>query len=467
MVQVKKCEIFAQPAKPLEFLSVDTAAQSSPPKPLDLAIAKTLEAYIESGRKLLTGKYADHGDVAIPQLKGPTNITVIRCTDAIFVRYDSAEEGEEAVGFVESDLRVSDVAPRFSDQLIHFPEDPRTYAPSPGGIEFTMSVINQKTGNSRVALKIRPLIYGKQLPKGFHLDCPPARPPFLLSIYNQSHFYLGGELLPSDREAQSHASPTNFLAHSQFVLPVGWKAIEIFPIASEEYWKPGYAPTWAELDILAAIAQRNLITAKLVGFDGRGATRREYARLLKEFESLLEGPEEPVYQFLKRHPELLCPTYERCWPKLAFGDRVSDFVFRESHNDYLLVELEAPVRELFRKDGQQRAELTHAINQVEDWIQFIVDNRPEVENKLRLAGISPNPRALIVIGRSVTLTEANRRKLGTIQDREGRLRIMTYDDVLDQCRAYLERLLGPLGLGDQVGEFYYYKQTPADGTWPF
>ena len=71
---------------------------------------------------------------------------------------------------------------------------------------------------------------------------------------------------------------------------------------------------------------------------------------LDEFEALLDGLEEPVHQFLKLHPELLCPTYERFWSKMAFGDRVSDFVFRESYNDYQLVEIEAPIRELFRKD---------------------------------------------------------------------------------------------------------------------
>jgi hypothetical protein len=38
------------------------------------------------------------------------------------------------------------------------------------------------------------------------------------------------------------------------------------------------------------------------------------------------------------------------------------------------VELEAPIRELFRKDGRQREELTHALNQITDWVRYIEDN---------------------------------------------------------------------------------------------
>ena len=138
----------------------------------------------------------------------------------------------------------------------------------------------------------------------------------------------------------------------------------------DEYRKQEFAPPWAEIDLLAAIARKNLLGTQLSGIDKRGASSKLYASLLDELEALLDGPEEPVHQFLKLHPELLCPTSEYCWSKLPFGDRVSDFVFREPYNNYLLVEIEAPIRELFRKDGQQRQELTHEINQIADWVQF-------------------------------------------------------------------------------------------------
>ena len=109
------------------------------------------------------------------------------------------------------------------------------------------------------------------------------------------------------------------------------------------------------------------------------------------------------------------------------------------------MELEAPIREIFRKDGQQRQELTHAFNQIADWTAYIEDNKQIVEQELGLTGISTNPRSLIVIGRSSSLRAEDRRKLTTLQNGIPKLRIMTYDDLLESARATLTRILGPLG----------------------
>ena len=71
----------------------------------------------------------------------------------------------------------------------------------------------------------------------------------------------------------------------------------------------------------------------------------------------------PAHQFLRQHPELISPTSDKHWSKLPFGTKKQcDFVFREPHNDYVLVEIEKPGKQLFRKDGQQLEELTQAIN---------------------------------------------------------------------------------------------------------
>ena len=272
---------------------------------------------------------------------------------------------------------------------------------------------------------------------------------------------MRGIVVPSDQPLKSVGQDVEqFIAQGRFRLPVGWQTIEIYPLLGDEYWKAEYAPQWAELDLLTVIAQKNLISSTLSGLDNRGASRKLYAALLDELEVLLAGPEEPVHQFLKQHPELLCPTSDRHWSKLAFGDRVSDFVFREPYNDYLLVEIEAPIRELFRKDGQQREELTHAINRIADWIQYIGNNKLKVEEELGLVGISTNPRSLVVIGRSESLSDANRLKLVTLQAQQSKLRILTYDDLIASARANLERLFGPLKIVATNAELYFFKERP-------
>jgi hypothetical protein len=72
-----------------------------------------------------------------------------------------------------------------------------------------------------------------------------------------------------------------------------------------------------------------------------------------------------------------------------------------------------------------------------------------------LVGISANPRSLIVIGRAGTLSEDNRRKLATIEGQIPRLRILTYDDLIQGARAVAENLFGPLDIAGQNVEVYY------------
>ena len=108
---------------------------------------------------------------------------------------------------------------------------------------------------------------------------------------------------------------------------------------------------------------------------------------------------------------------------MPFGGRDSDFVFREPAGEYLLVEIERPSRRLFRKDGQQHEELTHAVNQVLDWYRYIEDNVDTVRRELKLDGIGIRPDALVVLGRSSMLDEENRRKLQTLRNHHPTIRI--------------------------------------------
>jgi hypothetical protein len=321
--------------------------------------------------------------------------------------------------------------------------------------------VKDPAGETRQRLTLYPAVFATtQFPEGFEIPKPPARPVCLVSIQNEISLQLGGHTAPVDAPAHTEGSEfDHFIAHSRIQLPVVWQAIEIYPLLGDEYWNPASAAMWADSDILATALQRNLQEVQLNALDPRAETRRQYAALLAEFERLLQGPEEPMHQFLRQHPELISPTCDRYWSKMPFGAEVSDFVFREPHNDYELVEIESPVRELFRKDGQERQALTHAISQIRGWVRYIEDNKTTVEAELGLTGISSNPRRLIVIGRKASLTDQNRRTLATLQNEQPKLRILTYDDLLDRARATLERILGPLSLTGENVKLYFFKEA--------
>ena len=458
---MKKGTVSFEPGKPLRFGDVQDDDGAVPSNPDAALIAAYIKAYRLEARNLLSGRFAGLRDFAPPHLREVCNAFVLRCTDGMVIRYDRSEDSKAVVRLAVVDEPLIQVVRRLSDGFVHVVADPATFVAGQDGPAISLNIGNP-TGHVREIVRLFPtIVVSATFPSEFVAPPPPARPLCLAAVQPILDLDVEGVLLPADATRDSEvADSEHFIAHTPMRLPVGWEAIEVYPPQDAAYWDASRAAIWAELDILAAAAQANLKTQAYSALDGRGETRKQYANLLAEFESLLAGPEEPVHQFIKKHPELLCPTAERTWSKMPFGDHISDFVFREATNDYLLVEIEAPLRELFRKDGQQRQEVTHAIKQTSDWVQFIEENKSTVESALGLSGISTNPRRLVVIGRSAGLTDENRRELVSIQNTQPKLRILTYDEVLAAARTNLERILGPLSLVGQNTQLYFFKPKP-------
>jgi hypothetical protein len=457
---MKTGTIAVEQGKPLVFLegSKPDESPASTENPSSCMLA-ALAAHSRAARDLLQGKYSNYAEVVPRHLREKCNITVLRCTDGVFVRYDLPPNGKPFARAAVMHKPLSEIVPVFSDRVIHFGVKADELDPEKDGFRFGW-FLHDPSGVVKHGETFGGVILLNHDPEKYDGSKPPGRPLPLFSITNELDIQLEGAVVPAGEPAQIDGPDVQqFLATGKMQLPMGWQAIEIYPLLSDESWNEQNAPLWAEMDILAHAAQRNLQKTLLNALDGRGETRRRYAALLSEFEGLLNGAEEPLHQFLRRHPALISPSHQQIWSKLPFGDRFSDFVFREAHNDYTLVELEAPVRPLFRQDGQQRAELTHAMNQIADWVQYIEDNRKIVEEQLGLVGISTSPRTLIVIGRADSLSEDDRRKVTTLQNQHSKLRILTYDDVLAAARTHLERILGPLSMvliGDGA-QVYYFK----------
>ena len=457
-VPVRKAGTFTiGEGKPIRWTEDGPIEGDWEPSALARAVGTTLRAYRLAAKTLLERKFFDSEAAAPPHLRVPCDILVICCQDGVIVRYDKAGGSEPKVRWTDLQESLVEAAPKFSEQVIHFPRDPLTYAPVTAGPAIEVE-LKDAMGQSEQIARIHPVVYAAlTFPQEFSVPPPPARPPCLVSLHKELQVHVRGEVLPPPLPRQALKPPTDlFLAHGVIALGVGWQAIEVFPLLGEAHWKPEFAAAWAELDLLSAIAQRNSIEAALSRLDGRAAARKRLAETIEELKRLLEGPEEPAHQFLKTHPELLCATYDAAWSKFPFGSHVSDFVFREPHNDYLLVEIEAPYRELFRRDGQQRVALTHAIDQINDWVQHVHENRSVVEAEL--TGISATPRKLVVIGRSAALTEGNRRKIRTMQTQDPKLAVLTYDDVIERARANAERFFGPMSLTAQGLTLYFFRE---------
>jgi hypothetical protein len=460
--EAKRGRIEVRGGQPLVFVDGPHAAEGvqEPPPELRHAasqVAKTIKSYRDAAKSLLNGKYSHLRKYAPNHLREACDIAIICCRDGVIVRYDLGTEGATKIRAGAIDATLTELAPKFSDSLIHFPLERGSYDPGPDGIKLELTKVDYKTGATESISTVRLVIMASL---GFDpsivLPPPPSRPPCLVSCTNELQVVVSGMILPADSKSAGNIDRRReFLAQGAVKLQVAWQALEVYPAFQDDSWKPDFAPLWAETDLLAAVARRHLADTQLAAIDPNAAARRAFKSVLEELAALLDGPEEPAHQFLKQHPEILCPANTASWSKLPLGAHVTDFVFREPSDDYLLVEIESPLREVFRKDGQQREELTHAINQIIDWRIFIEDNLRNVQQELGLAGISANPRSLIVIGRSASLSDEDRRKLATLQSQIPRLRILTYDELVQTAKAVAENLFGPLDIAGQNLQIYY------------
>lgn len=431
-------------AEPMRFGPAGSVVSGEQPskeeRKLISAASKTVHAYRSTANKLLGSTFSHLKQFAPPHLANPGNTLVACCSEGVVVRYETESERPSKLVGAWMPEPLAAIAATLSQNLVWFRKtvaDPP--APDSFGIELSLFVTSQDTQERRTIAENR-ISFDVALS-----GIPPpydavGRPPRVASIKNSLMLQIGGRL-----EAENGDDGKPFVLESRMRLPVGWECIELFPAADSKSWRPNAAAAWAEADILAAVVAHQMREAKLNSLDPSSEARRRFASQFEEFEQLLHAdpPEEELQSYLLNHPQLLCPAYTRMWAKLPLGATVTDFVFQEATGDYLLVELEKSAHRLFNKKGHSSGQLNHAHGQVLDWLRYIGDNKGTVERELGLHAISTHPRALIVIGRSTTMTAENRAKLAVMANSVPRLEIMAYDDVLARAKQIVDNLLGP------------------------
>jgi hypothetical protein len=168
--------------------------------------------------------------------------------------------------------------------------------------------------------------------------------------------------------------------------------------------------------------------------------------LLEQFSRLLDSApdrEEELHRFLVEHPILLDPLALEVRSKHELGDDfVTDFVVKRFNDEYVLVEIEKSTDRLFTSSGRLHSQLTDAVSQVRDFQSWIHDNIAYARTKL--PGIR-RPEGLVVIGRSMQLTDQDRIRLDEENfGRRGHIKIVTYDELLEQGRTIHRNLLSRL-----------------------
>jgi hypothetical protein len=155
--------------------------------------------------------------------------------------------------------------------------------------------------------------------------------------------------------------------------------------------------------------------------------------------ALIQDPsttERDIHEFLYQNPTALDVYGGEVLSEVSLGGQYRiDLVlqYRTAERKIALVELESPRKPLFTKSGRLRAEITHAIQQVEDWLRWWKEHPAEVPGSLDSA---VTPSGMVIVGRKSGLSEDEIRRIVHLNETRD-VKLLTYDDLLDRLEAMI------------------------------
>jgi hypothetical protein len=122
-----------------------------------------------------------------------------------------------------------------------------------------------------------------------------------------------------------------------------------------------------------------------------------------------ERREERLQQVLTAHPALLAPLVVGSWnnyviPKVRLGsEHVTDYLVMGLNSlgpQWVAVEIEGQQHQLETRSGSLSAPTRHAVEQINDWREWLTTNIAYAHSALGLYGITNRVPGLVIIGRS-------------------------------------------------------------------
>lgn len=156
--------------------------------------------------------------------------------------------------------------------------------------------------------------------------------------------------------------------------------------------------------------------------------------------------ERPMQVVLEQHPQILSHLVtghggSYVVPQVSFKAYVADFLvagYTSAGIQWTLVELESPTAKLTIGDGQASKQIRRAQQQIVDWREWLMSNldyarRTIRDNGLGLAGIRPDARGLIIVGRGPLSDDTDVARIRI--EREQRIVVRTYDWLIRQSSS--------------------------------
>lgn len=165
---------------------------------------------------------------------------------------------------------------------------------------------------------------------------------------------------------------------------------------------------------------------------------------IRELEDLLESGErreEPFQQLLTRNPAFLAMTVVGGWrtyviPKARLGsEHVTDFLVLGINSvgpQWVTVELEAPRHRILTRAGRLSGATRHAIDQIQDWREWLTLHISYAQTGLGLHGITNRSPGLVIIGRDDPVADPQPARLNS--GYQSRIDVHSWDWLLRHVR---------------------------------
>ncbi|WP_161628418.1 Shedu anti-phage system protein SduA domain-containing protein [Desulfocurvibacter africanus] len=172
-------------------------------------------------------------------------------------------------------------------------------------------------------------------------------------------------------------------------------------------------------------------------------TRQNVQSIIDRYILLLSGdhPESMYQVFIEENPLLLAYFHPKKWyPKgSVMGLKETDFTVLDQQGCLHLIEIEKPQTKLFTKDGQPRHELTHAYQQVLDWIALFEEHPSAVLETLKLSRSDVSSVTGVVVAGRTTREDAKLLKRHRMTQHH-KVKLLTFDDIHVNLRSIMQNL---------------------------
>ena len=148
--------------------------------------------------------------------------------------------------------------------------------------------------------------------------------------------------------------------------------------------------------------------------------------------------EKELHNFLIRNPQILDSHAVSMYSEVTIGRYRADLVLCYDQVDrrVVLIELEKHSDKIFTKSNRLRKKVTHASQQVEDWINEIRLGAKNIPSWLNQEFC---PEGAVVIGRTNDLTGDQKQTLATINTNR-LVKVITYDDLLMRMKQLINSI---------------------------